>query len=88
MDDADLRRDEEEAPDKELEPADAAEQDFGARNVIMSNALQGGASPAVGGVTGSGGELGMQPQTDEEILDEEGEEGLPPHETRERRRRD
>ena len=65
-------------PEDELEPADAAEQqDFGARNVIMSNALQGGASPAAGAVS-SGGELGMQPTTDEELADDEAE--LPAHE--------
>ncbi len=66
-------------PEDERDPAEAAEQDFATRNVIMSNALQGGASPAAGGVIGSGGELGMQPPTDEEVHDDE---GLPPHERR------
>ena len=69
-----------EAPREDVEPADAAQQDFGARNVIMSNALQGGASPAAGGVIGTGGELGMQPSTDEELADDEPE--LPAHERR------
>ena len=68
-----------EASPDELEPVDAAQQDFGARNVVMSNALQGGASPAAGGVIATGGELGLQPETDEE-LEDEGE--LPPHERR------
>ena len=67
-----------EAPPEELEPVDAAQQDFGARNVIMSNALQGGASPAAGGVIATGGELGLQPETDEELSDDDSE--LPPHE--------
>ncbi|HUG48606.1 MAG TPA: hypothetical protein VMP67_09355 [Candidatus Limnocylindria bacterium] len=58
------------APLDEVEPADAAQQDFGARNVIMSNALQGGASPVAGGMIGTGGELGMQPSTDEELTDD------------------
>jgi hypothetical protein len=67
----------------EIEPRDAAQQDFASRNVIMSNALQGGASPAAGSVIGTGGELGMQPETDEALTDEE--EELPAHETREER---
>jgi hypothetical protein len=66
-------------PEEERDPTDVAEQDFATRNVIMSNALQGGASPAAGGVIGSGGELGMQPPTDEEVQDEE---GLPADENR------
>lgn len=82
MDDADRQQDQELAPDDELEPTDAAQQDFGARNVIMSNALQGGASPAAGAVIGSGGELGMQPQTDEALADDD---ELPGHERREER---
>lgn len=55
---------------EERRPADAGQQDFAARNVIMSNALQGGASPAAGAVIGSGGEMGMQPSTDEQEVDE------------------
>ncbi len=46
---------------EDADPEHVAQQDFAARNVIMSNALQGGASPAAGGVIGSGGQLGMQP---------------------------
>lgn len=68
-----------EAPPEELEPVDAAQQDFGARNVIMTNSLQGGASAAAGGVIATGGELGMQPETDEELSEED---ELPPHERR------
>jgi hypothetical protein len=60
------------------QPAEAAEQqDFATRNVIMSNALQGGASPAAGGVIGTGGELGMQPSTDEELAEEDEDDGEP-----------
>jgi hypothetical protein len=51
--------------------------------VIMSNALQGGASPVAGGVIGSGGELGMQPETDEALADDEDQ--LPGHERRDER---
>jgi hypothetical protein len=59
--------------DETLEPGpeDAAadeveQQDFATRHVVMSNALPGGASPAAGAVLGSGGEMGMEPETDEE----------------------
>jgi hypothetical protein len=83
MEDTERRRNPEMTPDDEIEPRDAAEQDFAARNVIMSNALQGGASPAAGGVIGSGGELGMQPETDEALADDEDQ--LPDHERREER---
>lgn len=41
----------------------AEQQDFAARNVAMSNALPGGAQPAAGAVIGSGGSLGMEPET-------------------------
>ena len=43
----------------------AAQQDFATRTAIMSNALPGGASPAAGAVIGSGGELGLDPTTDD-----------------------
>lgn len=78
----DLRREQGQAHeqheiDETLEPGpeDAApdeveQQDFAARNVMMSNALPGGASPAAGAVIGSGGELGMEPETDEEAARE------------------
>lgn len=82
MDDTDRTRNPEMTPDDEVEPREAAQQDFAARNVIMSNALQGGASPAAGAVIGSGGELDMQPETDETLADDEDE--LPDHERRNR----
>ena len=47
-------------------PDDVEQQDFATRHVIMSNALPGGASPAAGAVVGSGGDSGMEPETDEE----------------------
>ena len=46
----------------------AEQQDFAARNVAISNALPGGTSPAAGAVIASGGDLGMQPETDEEEI--------------------
>lgn len=70
-----------EAEPAELEPIDAGQQDFGTRNVIMTNSLQGGASPAAGGVIATGGELGMQPTTDDELVQGD-EDALPPHERR------
>jgi hypothetical protein len=78
----DLRREqgrgrEQDEIDETLEPGpeDAApdeveQQDFAARNVMMSNALPGGASPAAGAVVGSGGDLGMEPETDQETPEE------------------
>jgi hypothetical protein len=83
MNDTDRSRNPEMAPDDEIEPRDVAEQDFATRNVIMSNALQGGASPAAGSVIGTGGELGMQPETDEALADDEDQ--LPIHEKRDER---
>jgi hypothetical protein len=56
---------------EDAEREQVEEQDFATRNVIMSNALPGGASPAAGGVIGSGGELSMQPETDEEVVEGE-----------------
>lgn len=54
-------------PGREHATGDQAEQqDFAARNVAMSNALPGGAQPAAGAVIGSGGSLGMEPETTEE----------------------
>jgi hypothetical protein len=50
---------------EEAAPEHAAQQDFAARTAMMSNALPGGASPAAGAVIGSGGELGLDPTTDE-----------------------
>ncbi len=70
------------ATEEELEPVDAGQQDFAVRNVIMTNTLQGGASPAAGGIIATGGELGMQPSTDEDLVQDADEEGLPPHERR------
>jgi hypothetical protein len=59
------------APDTDpehVDPEQAVEQDFALRNVTMSNALPGGGQPAAGAVVGSAGRLGMQPETDEEIV--------------------
>lgn len=50
---------------------EAAQQDFATRNVLMSNALAGGASPVAGAVIGSGGEMGMEPETEEPGLGDE-----------------
>ena len=52
-------------------PDEVEQQDFAARNVMMSNAMPGGASPAAGAVIGSGGELGMEPETNEETAPDE-----------------
>jgi hypothetical protein len=52
-------------------PDETEQQDFALRNVAMSNAIPGGAQPAAGAVIGSGGELGMEPETDEEKVAEE-----------------
>jgi hypothetical protein len=71
-----------EATEEELEPVDAGQQDFAARNVIMTNTLQGGASPAAGGVIGTGGALGMDPSTDDDEAEAERDGELPPHERR------
>jgi hypothetical protein len=71
-----------EATEEELEPMDAGQQDFAARNVIMTNTLQGGASPAAGGVIGTGGALSMEPTTDDDQAEDAEREGLPPHERR------
>ena len=49
---------------------DVEEQDFATRNVLMSNAIPGGTSPAAGAVIGSGGQMAMEPETDEEEVDE------------------
>ena len=49
---------------------ETAEQDFATRNVAMSNALPTNA--AAGAVVGSGGVLGMDPETDEEETVENG----------------
>jgi len=37
----------------------------------MSNALPGSGQPAAGAVVGSGGRLGLQPETDEEMGERE-----------------
>jgi hypothetical protein len=58
------------AGEEQVEPEQAEEQDFAIRNVAMSNALPDNAQPAAGAVIGSEGRLGMQPQTDEEIIEE------------------
>lgn len=50
---------------------EAGQQDYALRNVQMSNALPPTGQPAAGAVLGSEGELGMQPETDEERADEE-----------------
>ena len=54
---------------------EAAQQDFATRNVLMSNALPGGASPVAGAVIGSGGEMGMEPETEEPGLGDEDADG-------------
>ena len=74
---ADGSRDEGEPEPVEREQVE--QQDLTARNVIMSNALQGGVSPAAGGVVGSGGHLGMEPTLDEEERAAD-ESALPEHE--------
>ena len=51
-----------------VDPEHTDEQDFALRNVAMSNALPGSAQPAAGAIVGSEGRLGMQPETDEEIV--------------------
>ena len=56
----------------EVSRDNAEEQDFAARNVIMSNALPGGASPAAGAIIGSGGDLGMEPEAAADELPAEG----------------
>ena len=52
--------------------ADAVEeQDFALRNTMMSNALPNSAQPAAGAIVGAeraDTELGMQPETDEELF--------------------
>lgn len=60
------------APDSTFDAA--AQQDFALRNVAMSNTLTPGAAaaPAAGAVIGSGGDLGLDPTTDEEDLQAEG----------------
>jgi len=57
------------------------EQDFAARNVIMSNALPGGASPAAGALVAQR-ELGLDPTLDEEPAteDQPANEGRPANE--------
>jgi hypothetical protein len=73
MTEAERERNQPEEPGRadQIESADAIEQqDFAARNVIMSNALQGGASPAAGAVS-TGEDLGMQPTTDEALADDD-----------------
>lgn len=62
------------APEREpehIDPEHADEQDFAIRNVMMSNALPGAGQPAAGAVVGSAGRLGMQPETDEELVGEQ-----------------
>jgi hypothetical protein len=73
--------------DETLEPGretadteQAAQQDFAARTSMMSNALPGGANPVAGAVIGSGGELGMDPATDEEEITDDREGRRPPPE--------
>jgi hypothetical protein len=61
-------------------PEQAAQQDFAARSSMMSNALPGGANPVAGAVIGSGGELGMDPTTDEEEISDDREGRRPPPE--------
>ncbi len=65
------------APDSTLDGA--AQQDFAMRNVAMSNTLTPGAAaaPAAGAVIGSGGDLGLDPTTDEEDLQAEGKPAGP-----------
>jgi hypothetical protein len=78
MVDDDTRSERAEQPAEPDDIEDTAEQDFAARNVLMSNALQGGASPVAGALGGPEDGLEMQPQTDEEELEAEGK--LPPEE--------
>lgn len=67
------------------EPSDAVDvdeagaDDFAARNVVMSNALPGGASPVAGALMGDLDAV-LEPSTDEERLQDEqsGAEGKPP----------
>ena len=77
--DAEDEIDETLAPGEETAAVDeAAQQDFATRNVMMSNALPGGASPVAGAVIGSGGELGMEPETEEPgIRDEDADDERP-----------
>ncbi|MBA3307054.1 MAG: hypothetical protein H0T04_00045 [Chloroflexi bacterium] len=65
------------APDSSFDAA--AQQDFAVRNVAMSNTLTAGAAaaPAAGAVIGSGGNLGLDPTTDEEDLQAEGKPAEP-----------
>lgn len=64
-------------------PEHAAQQDFAARASMMSNAFPGSATPVSGAIIGSGGDLEMDPRTEEEeIADEREGRRLPPHESR------
>jgi hypothetical protein len=56
--------------DEQVDQEQTEQQDFAIRNVAMSNALPDSAQPAAGAVIGSEGRLGMQPETDEEIVEE------------------
>jgi hypothetical protein len=62
------------------EPEQAAQQDFAARTSMMSNAMPVGSSPVAGAVIGSGGEMGMDPTTDEEEVEDERAARQPPSE--------
>ena len=55
-----------------VDPDHAEEQDFAMRNVAMSNAMPAGGQPAAGAIVGSAGHVDLQPETDEEIVDEGG----------------
>ncbi len=66
---------------------EAAQQDFATRNVMMSNALPGGASPVAGAVIGSGGEMGMEPEAEEPgVEDRDADDALPLEQDRPERR--
>ncbi len=59
--------------EERAEPDQARQQDFATRGAMMSNAIPGGSAPVAGAVIGSGGELGMEPTTDEEKVEAEEE---------------
>lgn len=69
-DEEDRHTDEADAQPEHVDREHADEQDFAIRNVAMSNALPNSPQPAAGAVVGFEPRLGMQPETDEEIIDE------------------
>ena len=71
MTDHDKDRLDDEAPEH-VDPDHAEEQDFAMRNVAMSNTMPTGGQPAAGAIVGSAGRVELQPETDEEIVEEGG----------------